>query len=428
MVKVSIIIPIYNMEKYLIECLESVINQTLEDIEIICINDGSTDGSLDILKTFQQRNSRIKVIDQKNLGVATARNRGLEEAQGEFVAFMDPDDYYPSDDALELLYSTAKRNNVAVCGGTQCFLIEGKIIYKALDSREGSRFIDNELIEYNEYQYVYGFQRFIYKREMLIENNIVFPLYIRFQDPPFMLKALLAAKKLFAVSNIVYCLRVVDKSVPYSNENVMIGIAKGLQDLLAVSLENNLMKLFNHTVSEIFDKYAMRLYNHVLKGSSSLEHEIAQINSLLKHNFTKENGESADEVKLLSTKEIFDLAEEKRKVLKMFTQQLNEREYIIIYGAAQIGREVYDYISETFTGEESKHKIRFAVTNLEDDTSTARGQRICRIEDLADLKDSAVVILATKKKFWGEISLNLEHRGFKNVIRSDIDAIRLLKK
>ena len=95
MVTLSVIVPVYNTEKYLRECLDSVINQTLKDIEIICINDGSTDRSLDILKEYALKDNRIKIIDKKNEGVAAARNDGIRIANGEFVCFMDSDDYYP---------------------------------------------------------------------------------------------------------------------------------------------------------------------------------------------------------------------------------------------------------------------------------------------------------------------------------------------
>jgi len=415
MIKVSIIVPIYNMEKYLAECLNSMMNQTLQDIEIICINDGSTDGSLDILKLYQQENNKIKILNQSNCGVAAARNRGIEMAQGEFIAFMDPDDYYPSDDVLELLYNMAKSNKAAACGGSLCYFSEGQKIYKMSDTRKGSRFEENGLIEYDQYQYVYGFQRFIYEREVIIKNHIKFPPYIRFQDPPFMLDALAASKKLFVISEVVYCLRSVDKKISYSNERIMLGIAKGLQDLLRVSLENDFMELYKHTVNEIFTKYAMRLYNHVLRGSGSIENEIIKINNLL-------------ETKLMSKKTIFSLAEEKRMVLREFNKRLGEKECVIIYGAAQIGKEVYDYISKLFLTEGVAHKIKFAVTNLEDDASTARGEKIYRIEELTDWKENAIVVLATQKNFWSEIGLNLEERGFGKVIGVDIDAIRLLEE
>ncbi|MCL2144785.1 MAG: glycosyltransferase [Endomicrobia bacterium] len=103
MIKVSVIIPVYNAEKYLKQCLDSVINQTFKDIEIICVNDGSADGSLEILKEYEKEDSRIKIIDQKNQGAGAARNNGLNAAKGQYVYFLDGDDFIELN-ALEILY------------------------------------------------------------------------------------------------------------------------------------------------------------------------------------------------------------------------------------------------------------------------------------------------------------------------------------
>ena len=97
MLKVSIIVPIYNMEQYLNRCLESIINQTYENIEIILINDGSKDNSLEICKNYAKKDNRIMIIDQKNSGVSSARNSGLDKATGEYLAFVDPDDWIDKD-------------------------------------------------------------------------------------------------------------------------------------------------------------------------------------------------------------------------------------------------------------------------------------------------------------------------------------------
>ena len=92
-ITVSVIIPVYNTEKYLEECLKSVINQTLKVIEIICIDDGSTDNSPDILKEYSEKDGRIRIYSQTNKGQGAARNRGIDLAKGEYVYFIDSDDF-----------------------------------------------------------------------------------------------------------------------------------------------------------------------------------------------------------------------------------------------------------------------------------------------------------------------------------------------
>lgn len=111
MIKVSVIIPVYNVEEYLKECLDSVINQTLKEIEIICIDDCSTDSSYSILEEYAKKDSRIVLIKNKeNMGVGYNRNIGIKEAKGEYIGFIDSDDYI-SEDYYENLYNTAKKYN-----------------------------------------------------------------------------------------------------------------------------------------------------------------------------------------------------------------------------------------------------------------------------------------------------------------------------
>ena len=117
MAAVSVLIPVYNTEAYLRRCLDSVMGQTLQDLEIICVNDGSTDGSADILREYQRKDPRIRVITKPNGGLPSARNAGLDAAAGEYVGFVDSDDF-PEPDMFRRLYEEAKRKNcdVVVCG------------------------------------------------------------------------------------------------------------------------------------------------------------------------------------------------------------------------------------------------------------------------------------------------------------------------
>ncbi len=114
MAKISVIIPVYNAEKYLPRCLDSAINQTLQDIEIICVNDCSSDNSLSILEEYAKSDSRIKIINrEKNGGISVARNTGMKNATGEYVGFMDNDDWIDND-YLEKMYKAAVENDVDI--------------------------------------------------------------------------------------------------------------------------------------------------------------------------------------------------------------------------------------------------------------------------------------------------------------------------
>jgi glycosyltransferase involved in cell wall biosynthesis len=123
MVKISVIIPVYNDEKFLGECLDSVSNQTLDDIEIICINDGSTDSSLEILNEYST-DKRITIITQTNQGSAIARNKGLDIAQGEYIGFLDADDIYINKQSLEIMFDAAKKHDASMISANLKFLTQ----------------------------------------------------------------------------------------------------------------------------------------------------------------------------------------------------------------------------------------------------------------------------------------------------------------
>lgn len=113
-IKVSVIMPVYNAQRHLAQTLESVCNQTLKDIELICVDDGSTDNSREIIKEFMQRDGRIALVSQQNLFAGTARNNGLSKAKGEYVVFWDSDDFF-NEKALEIMYNKITADNADIC-------------------------------------------------------------------------------------------------------------------------------------------------------------------------------------------------------------------------------------------------------------------------------------------------------------------------
>lgn len=115
----SIIVPIYNMEKYLPKCLDSIMAQTMKDFELICVNDGSTDGSQKVLGEYAAKDSRIRVVRKENGGLVSARKAGVAEAKGEYIGFVDPDDWIASE-MYEKLYGIAVENDVELVSSDYC--------------------------------------------------------------------------------------------------------------------------------------------------------------------------------------------------------------------------------------------------------------------------------------------------------------------
>jgi len=128
-VKVSVVIPVYNTQRYLRQCMESVLAQTLREIEIICVDDGSTDGSVDVIKKYMAQDGRISLIQQGNRYAGAARNNGMEHAKGKYIVFLDSDDFFERD-MLESMYEAAKSSGaqIVVCGAREYDASEGKTI------------------------------------------------------------------------------------------------------------------------------------------------------------------------------------------------------------------------------------------------------------------------------------------------------------
>lgn len=250
MIAVSIIVPVFNMQDYLKICLDSVLQQSLEQIEIICIDDGSTDNSGEMLDEYQKQDSRVKVIHQKNMGVGVSRNRGIIEAIGEFIAFMDPDDYYPDKDVLKDLYNAAVKHGVFIAGGSFCEDHDGKIVYNYPAALQDYIFKENRIMDYQEHQFDFGYIRFIYSKNFLVENNIFFPNYIRFQDPPFFVKAMITAKQFYAMKRFAYCYRWGYQKIDW-NIRRTTDMVKGVIDDIEMSKNSRLSKLHRISISRL---------------------------------------------------------------------------------------------------------------------------------------------------------------------------------
>lgn len=200
MTKVSVIIPVYNTEKYLEKCLDSVCNQTLKDIEILCINDCSTDDSLRILKKYAAKDERIKVINfEENKGVSIARNTGINCATGEFIGFVDSDDFVDKD-FYEKLYCKAQESKADVT--------KGNVYTVDLQTHEIilTDFYDiNDNISKDTTYFLYGFTSAIYKRAFIQDSNIKFPEGIRyFEDPYFSIDVTLHTNNIQTINDVKY--------------------------------------------------------------------------------------------------------------------------------------------------------------------------------------------------------------------------------
>ncbi|MDD6222456.1 MAG: glycosyltransferase family 2 protein [Lachnospiraceae bacterium] len=190
---ISVVIPIYNAEKFVADTLESLRKQTLINIEVICVDDGSTDNTAKIIKDFSTKDKRFKYLHKINGGAGSARNIGILASCGEYIAFLDIDDQFSTNNTLELLYTKAHQSGMDICGG--------------LYSNSGNKkqdFAREQIVDFKEFQNDFFFTRYLYKREFLLKYSIFFPEYRCYEDPVFLLKAMSIAKKFYSISDEVY--------------------------------------------------------------------------------------------------------------------------------------------------------------------------------------------------------------------------------
>ena len=268
MVKVSIIMPVYNDEEFLNESISSVLNQTLSNIELICVNDGSTDNSLNILNDFASKYEFIKIFSKENEGSGIARNFGMTQAKGEYIASLDSDDLFIDNDALEKMYDVAIKNDALMVSAN----LKGKnLAGKLVINNVLPRYDEEKIITPKEYGIPWEYYKNIFKRDFLEENQIIFPDLIRGQDPVFLSKVLILIKEIPIVPIDFYAYRYPKRSSYFKMNNYEKRFAyiKHFKDVFDI--------LDNADFKDISDVYEEKLYHFLDFSYNKYNNEIFEI-------------------------------------------------------------------------------------------------------------------------------------------------------
>ena len=309
MPKVSAIIPIYNVEKYLKKCLDSVINQTLKDIEIICVNDSSTDGCENIILEYAKKDDRIKIINnEKNCGIGFSRNIGINESLGEYISFIDADDYVEKN-YLEILYNTAIENEADIVFTNNINIVRDKIIKPYYHNRikiwkkKFKKTWNEGISDFNvdtpekentpEYPLVSTVNK-IFKKDFIKKNNLRFQNYIVSEDTEFFYKYLLYSPKKFYNNGAKYYYVQRKSSLTHSIErdNQMVSDALSVfKNIFTIYKEKKIELLkdanyynFNSFLF-VFNNYKADNKNEFYKKCHSLMKELNVEIDLYKHTF-----------------------------------------------------------------------------------------------------------------------------------------------
>lgn len=404
MPKVSVIIPVFNVEDYLAECLDSVINQTFQDIEIICIDDASTDASRSILNEYSNKDPRITIYQNKmNLGQAATRNIGIEKAIGDYILFVDADDYID-----EGLLSVATENMEYV--NIVCFdYIKKDEIWNGFDSHNFCResgihvahrfFIDTV----NENSIIYSPWSKLYRRDFLTRENIRFIDGLLYEDIVFHFHCMMKAQKICCITNKLYIYRVRNNSTMtkrLDRKNIMdyfYIICYLSQYYLSHSFDTELEKAIEKYIHNVYRDFqnAYRKYGAVNDGYELKNH-------ITDRNYAKLYG-------ILSGYE--DYTGEVQEHIACKIRRIKQAGYIIIYGAGDIARETIITLDKYDVA-----IIGVAVSDGVENKKSLLGNAVRAISDFVDKKEDSLVVIATTARFYADIEKKLLELGFQNYL------------
>lgn len=232
--KISVVVPVYNVETYLCQCLDSVFEQHTENFEVICIDDGSTDKSAEILKEYSGRYSNMKVINQKNAGLSAARNAGINAAQGDYILFLDSDDWLEVN-ALDVLQHTINGEDL-ICFNGRRYFEDGAVETpdNGIDEKglTGWEYYNKYALVSRKFHFVCVVLR-LYKREFLFKNKLSFEEGLLHEDNLFTPVACYYAGRVKVIPDILYVYRIRSGSITFKRNIINLYAQLKIADKLA---------------------------------------------------------------------------------------------------------------------------------------------------------------------------------------------------
>jgi Glycosyltransferases involved in cell wall biogenesis len=405
---VSVIIPVYNVGKYIEECLDSVLSQSLDYIEVLCIDDKSTDNSHEILKKYSASNARIVVIENDtHKGVSVSRNIGLTKATGKYIYFVDADDLLKENALLELY-------QVAEADGLDGVLFDADIFFEAEELKEDMYYVEKR---YHVYKGIYeGAQLFaeqmnqneldpcvwrqFWRREFLEVNNLTFYQNIIHEDRLFSFLTLLSAQKVKSINKSYYIYRKRVNSITtnqLSMDNVE-GQFVGIYEILEFWKKRQ----FSNQVDIAIHKYLIESFDITKGFIKKLDYVGKNRDIVFKNKITNI---------LFDILGLNELAKSVSDVTK-YIDTIKQYENVIVYGAGDVARRVLAKLDD--------HDIAIraiAVTNKERNPNSVLGNKVYGMNELLEYKNKCVVIIAVSTIYQDEIENMLISLGFTTYIK-----------
>lgn len=425
MAEITILVPVYNVERYLRRCLDSIINQTCSDLEILCLDDGSTDQSGKILDEYAKKDSRIQVIHKENTGYGSTMNLGIRMAHGTYIGIVESDDVIEKE-MYQVMYQAAEKHKADMVKTD---------FYKLWDHEDGTEWLEYTCLSENKNLYhrvlqpvkeqeAFFLEKFtwntLYNREFLQKNQIEYQETpgASYQDNGFWFQTMYCAKRIFVLNQAFYKYKQDNPSSSFHSK----------QKVYAMKEEYDFIHAFLKRKKEEDKRFYQICFHFRICG----------------YLFTLER--IADEVKLEFAKEMVKecewyekekescyqwLSEKDREIIRQLKQSpegyigewLKEREsiresldgfsHVIIYGAGSIGKALY---WKLFSIREKERQVDFAVTALKGEKPYFYGHTIKELSDYVEEKENCLVVIAVSRKTEAFIEMvgYAERLGFKN--------------
>lgn len=424
-IKVSIIMPSLNVKNYIRECIESVVSQTLNEIEIICVDGGSTDGTLEVIESFATKDARIHVVhaDKKSYGYQV--NIGMEMARGEYIGIVETDDMV-SPYMFERLYITAKcRDADMVKSDFFSFTGVGKSRILSRQDLSLDLGIYNRLISPLEDRTGFFFYlatwNGIYRRDFIEKHHIKHHESpgASYQDNGFFFQTCAYAKSLYVLHEPLYMLRRDNPNSSVVNRKNMLRILEEYRFIKRLLYSDSyLYNNFKNEYFYLFTQNCMWIYEHLLYSDKEafLYEFRSDLLKLLAEDIVCYTMLEPHHIQFLfqvlhNLKSFIHYTIESKR---LYLSHISRNRKVIIYGAGDFGRQFFDAIAQDFSVEDI---LGFAVSSKEGNVEVCRSRKVCEIREYLPYRAQCVIVVAIKAIDMENLVKKLRDMGFLYILR-----------
>lgn len=449
MPKVSILVPIYNVERYLRQCLDSIVNQTLRDIEVICINDGSTDGSLSIILEYASRDARVKVVDKPNSGYGHSMNIGLGLATGDYIGIVESDDFADAG-MFEKMFDAAQSNDAeVVMSNFYHFWGHSAAEEQFTENFKGSTYnrIISPMVERSLFFSMSAIWCGIYKRSFLANRGIRFleTPGASYQDTSFSFKVWTSAEKVYVVKDAflhyrrdnmnssvnsaskVFCIcdeyaeieRYLEQYPAKKAELAPIAFAK---KFIAYRWNyHRLLPAFQYAfLLKMAEQFKLADQQGIIDPQYLSDADYMEVYEVVNHpdSYFRRTSKELQDDRLMS-----DSTLNLQMYRQGFVDAVRQFKGAIIFGAGIIGKEIAQKLIEK---ENLNNLVCFAVSETSESQLHPLGIPVCALSELSDKAEDHVVLVAIKEQDQYEVINKLKALQFKNIVSVDFRLRSLL--